>query len=181
VLCDDGIGTGRSVRSILDIMSDLQLDVTRIYVLVNPACLTNVGGVEVTTLIDTPSDVLWLSERDLYWGLPRSGISLTPMDICDTTWGVPYTADRELVETRIGLQGQAAVDFRTRCLALNRDFWALLEQHHNRHLFVDECPRLSFFADQLGLAGIRIVDLLDDIACEEFHLGSLSQQATTIY
>lgn len=181
VLCDDGIGTGRSVRSILDIMSDLQLAVTRIYVLVNPARLTNVGGVEVVTLVDTPADVLWLSERDLYWGLPRSGISLTPTDICDTTWGVPYTADLELVETRIGLSGQPAIDFRAHCLALNREFWSLLEQHHNQHLVVDECPRLSFFAEQLGLSGTRIVDLLDDIASEDFQLGALVQQASSLH
>ena len=177
VLCDDGVGTGRSLRHILDIMNDLQLEVQSIYVLVNPSGLTSVGGVPIITLVDTPPDVLWLSERDLYWGLPRSGISLAPGDLCDTTWGVPYTADLELVRARLGLDGEPAAAFRTACLELNREFWALLEQHHNRPLLVDECPRLAFFGERLGLSGVRVADLLADIAPDDFRLDDLTTTA----
>jgi hypoxanthine-guanine phosphoribosyltransferase len=177
VLCDDGIGTGHSVARVLETLSELHLDVQRIYVLINPRGIEDVRGVEVVTLLDTPLDVLWLSERDLYWGIPRSGVSLTPVDVMRTTWGIPYTADVDLVEARIGLRGDHAAQFRRRCLELNATFWHLLEEHHRRSLCFEDCVRIEFFASQLGLRARPIVDVLHEIRGDDFRLETLAARA----
>jgi len=186
VLCDDGIGTGRSFLEVILVLDSLGLPVHEVVVVINPRGTTAIpfrqnGGdtpasVPVTTVVPSPGDVLWLSERDLYLGLPRSGISLTPPDEINPRFGLPYTIDTAMIEARIGLAGGAARRFRTACLALNRKLWLMLEQHHGRPLSFADCPRLAFIPEYFSISTPRVAAFLDEINDPDFRLGDLAMR-----
>ena len=170
VLCDDGIGTGKSLGQIIDILENLNLHVHKIIVLLNPSRLHQIGEVDVETIIDIEEPYIWLSERDLYWGLPRSGLSFSKPDQVRPIFGIPYTIDKAMVESRIGIKGEAASWFRMQCLRLNAIFWEYLEHHHNRSLEIEDCARISFLAEEIAPAATRVVDFLNLINYEEYGL-----------
>ena len=72
VLCDDGIGTGKSLEKILSILNELRIEVNKIYVLLNPNKTISIRNKDIETIFGFDEDFAWLSERDLFWGLPRS-------------------------------------------------------------------------------------------------------------
>lgn len=161
ILCDDGIGTGRSLERIVQLLADLNLDVREIVVLANPRQKTQIRDIPVRTLLSDHHDHIWLNERDLYWGLPRSGVSLALQDASIPVCGVPYTIDTPMVESRIGLTGAAAAAFRDKNLAINAAFWRWLERGHNRELSVHDCSWLRFLDERFGEPDLRIVDFLE--------------------
>lgn len=163
LLCDDGIGTGDSLRRVVHMLSEHRglPSVSLIAVFVNPAGLRDIDGVPVETLLpDSLGDPLWLNERDFYWGLPRSGVSFAPRGF-DAVGGVPYSLDLRLVEERIGLKGEAAVAFRQACLSTNIEFWRYLERGHNQNLVLRDCDRLRFLGERFGGDHVRIVDAIE--------------------
>jgi hypothetical protein len=111
-------------------------------VFINPRNVPAIGNVDVETLIPTTDTPLWLSERDLYWGLPRSGLSFSLSDEMNPVYGIPYTISTAMVEERIGIMGDAATWFREQCIRSNIAFWELLEHFHNRELLIKDCQRL---------------------------------------
>jgi hypothetical protein len=147
-LCDDGISTGRSLEHVLGFLSDLELEVRRIVVLANPNQINSVRGVPITTLYPDLDDFEWLNERDLFWGLPRSGVSIAPRHGTVPTCGVPYTFDPLIAASSIGL-GDDAADFCNSARELNIRLWEILDEHHGRPLRISECTRLDFLSDYL--------------------------------
>jgi len=147
-LCDDGISTGRSLEHVLGFLSDLELEVRRIVVLANPNRIPSVRSVPITTLYPDLDDCEWLNERDLYWGLPRSGVSIAPRHGTVPTCGVPYTFDPLIAAARIGL-GDEAAGFCHTARELNIRLWEILDEHHGRPLRTSECTRLDFLSDYL--------------------------------
>ena len=189
VLCDDGIGTGRSLLEVILVLDSLGIAVHEIVVLINPSARRSMPGqngdaaaveVPVTTLVPTPADVLWLSERDLYWGLPRSGISLTPPEQINPCFGLPYTIDTPMVEARVGLVGEVAERFRESCLTLNGRMWRLLEQHHGRPLWFEDCPRLAFIPEYFDVPTRRIGEFLEEINHPGFRLDDLVLRGSAV-
>lgn len=147
-LCDDGISTGRSLEHVLGFLSDLELEVRRIIVLANPNQITSVRSVPITTLYPNLDDYEWLNERDLFWGLPRSGVSIAPRHGTVPTCGVPYTFDPLIAAARIGL-GDEAADFCNTARELNIRLWEILDEHHGQPLRISDCTRLDFLSDYL--------------------------------
>lgn len=174
VLCDDGMGTGRSVQEVMNSLSSLGIRVSRIVVLLNPKRLEYVDGVPVQTLIDiADEDFLWLSERDLYWGLPRSGVSLTELNAIDPAFGLPYTIDADMTVARIGLPRDAAEQLRLRSLEINERLWRLLEEHHARPLEFSDCRRIEFVPNYIEVPSARIAECIRSIATNDFELESV--------
>jgi hypothetical protein len=170
-LCDDGIGTGKSLERIVSLFEQLSLDVREIVVLANPHNREEIRNVPVTTLLPEQAAHAWLNERDLYWGLPRSGVSLALHDASIPVCGVPYTIDVRMVETRIELTGAAASAFRRDNLRINGDFWRRLEQDHNRELTVRDCGWLRFLGDRFRDPDKRIATILHELAeTDDFQL-----------
>lgn len=178
VLCDDGLGTGRSVREVLTSLAALGLKVDRIVVLLNPRGLQEVDGVPVQTLVDTEyGGYLWLSERDLFWGLPRSGVSFTRFDDHNPCFGLPYSVDLRMAVSRIGLPESVSSSLRQEVIALNRVFWLILEEYSGGHLRFADCPRLAFVPEYVHTPTQRIVDFLDQISDDGFEVMSIARKA----
>ena len=163
VLCDDGIGTGQSLSRIVSILRSLSITIDRILVLVNPDQLPHIDRIDVASLYDDIHACLWLNERDLFWGLPRSGLSYAPSDAFLAECGIPYTIDVKMVQERIGLARDIAESFRHDCLQANVKFWERLELHHSRPLTSADCPRLLLPVGPLNDPGSRIVDYIRSI------------------
>lgn len=162
VLCDDGIGTGQTISIINGLLRDLGLQVARIITVTNPRKLETVQEIPVTTLHPTARDFIWLNERDLYWGLPRSGLSVHRPDRFVAIGGVPYTLSVKMAQSRIGLPPNGVEQFRKQNLNLNLRMWAHLEELHGRRLTLKDCSRLQFFGDHLGNSDHSIVQLIED-------------------
>lgn len=177
VLCDDGIGTGTSVREVMASLARLDLVVTKVIVLINPNRRDAVDDTPVVTLVKTQKDVLWLSERDLFWGLPRSGVSFTRWDDVNPRFGLPYSIDADLASARIGLSLEVAKAFRQDCLAINERFWLLHEQAHGRPLQFTQCPRLAFLPEYVNVASLRVASFLAEISDPDFRVMSRAKSA----
>jgi hypothetical protein len=172
VLCDDGLGTGRSVSEVLRSLASLDLDVSKIVVLINPTGLEHVDGVPVHTLFpEADARSLWLSERDLYWGLPRSGVSFTRFDDVNPCFGLPYTIDTDVASSRLGLPLSTAREFRLENLSCNGRFWRLLEEHRGPLEF-PECPRLAFVPEYLETRTARVAGFIESVATPDFQVMS---------
>lgn len=172
LLCDDGIGTGDSLRRVVHLLSEHKglPPIDQIAVFVNPTQLTEINGVPIETLLPGSfNGTLWLNERDLYWGLPRSGVSFAPRGF-NAIGGVPYSLDIELVVQRIGLDLETAGQFREGCLRANRDFWEHLERGHNQELLLRDCDRLQFLGARFGSDEIRIIDAIEMASAPDFSL-----------
>ncbi len=171
VLCDDGVGTAGTITRILEGLHDIGIIVNSIVTVTNPNQIEEVCGCKISTLYDSSEEYNWLNERDLYWGLPRSGLS-TCGDGGNAfvgLGGIPYTINDQMVISRIGLSPTKAEQFRLICISANMAFWKMLEKVHGRSLELRDCSRLHFFSkiykknyDVLNiLADSRRIDLLD--------------------
>lgn len=170
ILCDDGIGTGKSLKSILDILYNLHLQIHKLIVLINPHGWKELDNIDIETLIQIDEPHIWLNERDLYWGVPRSGLSFTRPYELRPTFGIPYSIDVTMVEARVGLTGKSAIWFRHQCLQLNILFFKYLEYHHNRQILFQDCDRLSLLGEELGESETRVVDFIKAIDFPAFRL-----------
>ena len=170
VLCDDGIGTGQSLARIIQVLRDINMQVQRIVVLLNPGKIEQIQHIEVQALILCLKRSAWLSDRDLVWGLPRSGLSVSKEDGNPAACGVPYTTDDEIAEARIGLPKDAASRLRSSCIEVNREFWKFLEERHHRPLFVSDCPRLQLPVGPLANPETRILEVIEEVADPSFNM-----------
>jgi len=160
VLCDDGIGTGTTIRNINTLLAQVGLVIDRIITVTNPQDLAEIEDIPVTTLYPAVKPFIWLNERDLYWGLPRSGLSIHRPDQFVAIGGVPYTLSNEIAQNRIGLDPAVTPAFRSTNLTLNKRLWEGLAALHGRSLTLPDCSRLQFFGEHLGDSNLSIVDLI---------------------
>lgn len=147
VLCDDGIGTGGTFRRIIQLCRQLELPVVSVVALTNPLGLTDIDGVPVRILDIQRGNGAWLNERDLFWGLPRSGLSISEQSRFGTVGGVPYTACEEMAVERIGVPLNKARFFIETALKINHTFFLLHEQLYGRSINFPDVPRLAFFLE----------------------------------
>lgn len=166
ILCDDGIGTGGTIRGIIELMKAKEIPINRIITVTNPHKLPELDGIPVETVYPTANKVIWLNERDLYWGLPRSGLSIYRQNQFVAIGGVPYSLSIDMVRSRVflpesDLSESIIASFRERNLDLNKLFWQHLEGLHGRKLTLKECSRLQFFGDLLGNSDIPVIDLIE--------------------
>jgi hypothetical protein len=162
VVCDDGIGTGGTLRRIIHLLAQFSITISRFITITNPENRTEIDGVPVTTVYPTSEGFIWLNERDLYWGLPRSGLSIYRPNQFVAIGGVPYTLSVAMVKNRIGLSDESSPRFRQANLTLNKLFWQHLEKMHGRQLTLKDCSRLQFFGDHLGDPNFPIVELISE-------------------
>lgn len=161
VLCDDGIGTGSTIKRILKGMNDVGIMVDEIVAITNPNAIESLEGIPIKTIYSAGQDYNWLNERDLYWGLPRSGLSTCANNSFVGTGGIPYTINRDMVVSRIGISSDKAEVFRLACIDANMTFWKILEKFNGRRLEIRDCGRLSFFADKYGEAA-EVINILNE-------------------
>ena len=170
-LCDDGIGTAGTITRILNGLNDIGINVDSIVTVTNPNRIETVCGCQVHTLYESSEEYNWLNERDLYWGLPRSGLSTCGdgENAFVGYGGIPYTINKQMVVSRIGLPPEKAEQFRLICISANIAFWKMLEKVHGRRLELRDCSRLHFLSkiyskseDVLKiLSDSRYIDLMD--------------------
>lgn len=161
VLCDDGIGTGGTFRRIIELCRSLQLPVGNVIALTNPHALAEVADVPVLTLDPVRSKFAWLNERDLFWGLPRSGLSVSEAHQFRAVGGVPYTLNEAIAEERIGIPELSVSTFIEASLAINRDFYALHERQVGREINFGEIPRLACLFDRGVVEEQRVMRALE--------------------
>lgn len=160
VLCDDGIGTGQTFKSIIQLCGDLGVPVLRAIAITNPSNLTTVDGVEVFTLDPDKSQLAWLNERDLFWGLPRSGISVSEPDQFRAIGGIPYTLNEQMAHSRIGVRDDVSRAFVEEALEINERFMRLHEHALDRPLLFQEISRLSCLRQRGTLKEERVAHSL---------------------
>ena len=151
VIFDDGLGTGKTMQRIVELLRAESMEPERIVVLANPHQFTEIDGVPVSSVFSVPSESIWLNERDLYWGLPRSGLSLIPKGQNVGLGGIPYTSSERLIEDRIGLTSKHSQSFMKDALAINARFWEAIDHTHARNYRFVDCPRLAVFAEATGI------------------------------
>lgn len=166
-LCDDGIGTGESLERIINILDQLNLNTNKIFVLLNPRKISSIRSTDVYTIFKIKNDYEWLSQRDLIWGLPRSGLSFSSTDNMQKIYGIPYTIDNLMIEKKIAKFNDTN-QFRDEILQINIDFWLKLEKVHEKKFFLDDCKRISFLSEHFN-HNYRIVELLEEVKSEEYH------------
>ena len=158
VLFDDGLGSGNTVRTVLQYLKADGITVDRIIVLANPRQHLEIDGVPVETVFELPKNAIWLNERDLYWGVSRSGVSIAPKSNgIMAAGGIPYTYSKKLIESRIGITDQRSESFWNESLSLNCQFWKQIDQAHQALYPFAQCTRLSPFADLIGIDGNNVV------------------------
>jgi len=150
VICDDGLGTGDTIKRILSGLKDIKIDVALILTVTNPNDLDEIYGVPVRSLRSAEEPYNWLNERDLYWGLPRSGLSISSSRHFMGLGGIPYTVNNQMVTSRIGIAPDCAERFRQACINANVTFWKMLERFCGRPLTLKDCARLGFFTEIFG-------------------------------
>lgn len=163
ILCDDGIGTGGTFRRIIELCHQLGLPVAAVVALTNPLGLKDIAGVAVRSLDPQRGQGAWLNERDLFWGLPRSGLSISEQGRFATVGGVPYTACEEMAVERIGLPVHKARSFIETALEINRSFFLLHEKFFGRSINFPDVPRLAFFLDHGVLSEQAITGFLQQL------------------
>ncbi len=161
VLTDDGISTGTTLRMVLELCGDYGIDVRRIVVCCDHLPLESIGQVKVHSILKRSPGRPWLNERDLYWGLPRSGLTLAPHG-----HSIPFSLDARFVRERIGVESRIE-EFRSACLRANIRLWELFEQQTGT-LHFEDCPPLRMVPRLLGHrherhGPIRVVDVLTEL------------------
>lgn len=147
---DDGIGSGLTMERIIAGLNDADVEVKSIVTVTNPNSIKAISGVSVSSVnLGTSEGYIWLNERDLFWGLPRSGLSIANHDGFIGRGGLPYTINNKMVRTRIGIAPAKCEEFRQACLGANIYFWKLLEGFYKRKLILKDCARLAFLADEI--------------------------------
>ena len=156
VICDDSVGKfGLTLKVVIELLRKFDLQVIQIYVLVNANGMKSLLDVEIDSyLLNTYT----INERDLYWGLPLSGISC----IKDSQMlGVPTSIDIETIRNRIyPLPVDKLVDFRKCVLEFNIKFWTLIENYFNKQISFYDCSRLKGFPNFFGIPNERIINFL---------------------
>ena len=159
VICDDSIGKyGLTIKRVIELLNKHDLIVNLIFVLVNSHRKESISGIKIDSIF---LDTYFINERDLYWGLPLSGISC----LKDSQMlGVPTTIDFETIRNRIyPLSPEKLIGFRKCVLDFNIKFWTLLENYSNHHIYFYDCPRLQGLPAFLGFQNCRIINFLNDI------------------
>ncbi|MDP1994029.1 MAG: hypothetical protein Q8K40_02150, partial [Ignavibacteria bacterium] len=159
VVCDDAVGKyGLTIRRIIELLNKHDLLVSLIYVLVNKDRKNNLLGVKIDSIL---FDTYFINERDLYWGLPLSGVSC----LYDSQmFGIPTTIDFETILNRIyPVSSRHLAGFRECVLDFNIKFWTLLENYSKQYIFFNECPRLRSMPVFLGFPNKRIIDFIKEI------------------
>ncbi|MCL2642968.1 MAG: hypothetical protein FWD52_05620 [Candidatus Bathyarchaeota archaeon] len=164
ILCDDGVGTGKSLRRILNMFKEIKLTVSGIHVLLNPVNLDSIKDNDINTIIKMEEKYSWLSERDLFWGLPRSGVtcSIEYEKKCFIT-GVPYTINNEIINSRIANFGSKTNVFRKLCLEHNVNFWTYIENELGKKMCFKDVERIKGLGCVYELFDTRVVDFLNKI------------------
>lgn len=169
VLCDDGVGTGKSVEKILNILNQLKMDIAKIFVLLNPNLINSICNNDIETIIPIDTDFAWLSERDLFWGLPRSGVTCSISNEKDNiVTGIPYTIDIDMVVSRIANFGITNNLFRRTCIEYNIKFWTYIENKTTTQIYIYQIPRLQGLGLILGIGKMRIVNYLQSVMHDNF-------------
>lgn len=165
VVSDDGIGSGHTMSRVVEACLARDLPLTRVVVCCNNTDHTNFLGVPISSIVRHKSNRAWLNERDLYWGLPRSGIPLASMP----GTGIPFSIDQLRVIQRIEVEDQVDT-FRTSCLMANAELWRQLERTAGRVLTCEDSPLLRFVPDVLKLPKEPVVGLLERLAKTDYKL-----------
>jgi hypothetical protein len=177
VLCDDGIGTGGTFRRIIELCRSLGLPVGHVIALTNPKRLTQIADVPVVTLDPARSSFAWLNERDLFWGLPRSGLSVSEAHQFRAVGGVPYTLNEGIAVERIGIPEHSVTAFIEASLAINRDFYLLHEDQVGREITFREIPRLACLFDRGVIEEQRVTVALERLRREpDYRLLALKRE-----
>jgi hypothetical protein len=163
ILADDGISTGGTLRGVARGCSDAGIAVDRVVVGCNNTGIRHIIGAPVTSLIPSHLGRPWLNERDLYWGLPRTGFSVELQQSGGHLYGVPFTATNYSVRERIGIDKDPE-SFRAACLRNNVTLWRYFESVAGRDLYFEDCPQLAYLPEQLGLKEVRVVGLLEELS-----------------
>jgi hypothetical protein len=168
-LCDDGVGTGKSLEKILNILDQLKINVAKIFVLLNPNNINSICNNDIETILPIDEKFAWLSERDLFWGLPRSGVTCSISGENDKIiTGIPYTIDSDMVINRIANFGNKTHEFRITCIKYNIILWEFIENELKQKICINNIPRLQGFGCMLGISNQRLVDYLHKIMFNEF-------------
>lgn len=160
VLADDGLATGGTIDLVVAACRSQRIRVDRIVVCCNNNVLDFVRGIAVEAIVPRTPHRPWLNERDLYWGLPRSGLSLAPPLSQQHVYGIPFTFNTKLVGQRIGIEDGIA-EFRVAALEINQVLWSLFEDVAGTELYCEDCPPLRFVPDILGYKRERVTTFLD--------------------
>lgn len=160
VVADDGIATGQTIELVIAECHGVNLRVDRIVVCCNNTGRDSVSRIPIRSLVPCTRSRPWLNERDLFWGLPRSGLSFAPPALTADVYGIPFSFDTRLVQQRIGIEDGEEQFWRT-SLQINRVLWQILEKHAGRELQCEDCAPLRFIPEVLGLRHERIVTVLD--------------------
>ncbi len=170
VLCDDGIGTGRSLENILNVFDQLEIEVVKCFVLLNPNKVASIFNVDIETIFEHDDNFSWLSERDLFWGLPRSGVTCRLVNDEETVFmGIPYTIDLEMIESRIANFGPDANEFRRICLTANVKLWSFIEKNLGRDFRIRDISRLKALGAVLGIENERLASFIQEVAREDYR------------
>lgn len=166
VLADDGISTGETIVIVISECRKLGIEVDRVVVCCNNTPLRQLSGVAVQSIVPSKTSRPWLNERDLYWGLPRTGLSFAPDPDLEQVYGIPFTINTQLVQQRIGIEVRVE-RFRENCLRINRVLWNIFERAAGGPLSCESCPPLRFVPTVADRRNLRVIDLLDELIAGE--------------
>lgn len=166
VLTDDGVSTGQMLSMVLEECASRDIPISRIVVCCSNSYIEPLHPTDIESLIPKSPGRPWLNERDLYWGLPRSGLSFIPESVLNwrsSVYGVPFTSDVRLVRQRIGIE-DGAEEFRVANLAANSTLWSHFERVADRKLYCEDCPPLRFVGDVMKRPQTRVLDLIGELS-----------------
>jgi len=162
VLADDGISTGKMLRTVSEACRRVSIRIDRMVVCCNKTEVSDFDGIAISSVVPHHPDRPWLNERDLYWGFPRAGLPLAPENGQDLVYALPFSWNSRLIQQRIGIEDRVD-EFRRACLHANRALWLEFERLAGDELVCESCPPLRFVPEVLGKVAVRVVDLLDDL------------------
>lgn len=165
VISDDGIVSGQTMSRVVAACLERGLPVRRVVVCCNNSEHREFKGVPIESIVKYTFDRAWLNERDLYWGLPRSGIPLASLP----GTGIPFSIDPLRVTQRFEIDDPLDT-FRTACLRINAELWRQLERAAGRALKCEDSPVLRFLPEEFNLRGQRVVDVLERLANTDWQL-----------
>jgi len=170
VLCDDGVGTGGSLKSMVSLLKQQRIPVSKIFVLLNPNKIPNVKKIDIVDLMNIKGSYNWLSERDLFWGIHRSGITcMITGDTGKTIFGLPYTIDDETINKRIHNFGDGTKKLRKLCIKYNIKLWELIKSHTKKNIMIKDIERLGYLGHIFNESNTDIVEFINKVKKEDFN------------